>query len=226
MEELARVTQYFATKVGETVQTVQRNEYGVFDEDMETIFAQAPDVYQWVETQYPFLEFEDKAPKPMVFSRFMSQINFTGVYFGYTGESNINVDAPACFIPTTIAHELAHQRSIASEQACNFLAVLASTTSGIPAYEYAGYLDGYLHLSNALYKKDPIRWKEIHNTVPEEALMDLSYNSYYWSHFQGVAAAVSSVSYDAMLKSYGDENGVNSYGMVVDLLLAYYEPQV
>ena len=37
------------------------------------------------------------------------------------------MDAPACLIPSTIAHELSHQRGIASEQECNFLAVLAST---------------------------------------------------------------------------------------------------
>ena len=63
----------------------------------------------------------------MFFSRVMSAMNFTGVYFAFTGESNINVDAPACLIPSTIAHELSHQRGIASEQECNFLAVLAST---------------------------------------------------------------------------------------------------
>ena len=51
----------------------------------------------------------------------------------------MNVDAPACLLPATVAHELAHQRSIASEQECNFLAVLASTTSGNPVYAYSGY---------------------------------------------------------------------------------------
>lgn len=30
----------------------------------------------------------------MFFSRVMSAMNFTGVYFAFTGESNINVDAP------------------------------------------------------------------------------------------------------------------------------------
>ena len=46
----------------------------------------------------------------------------------------------------TVAHELAHQRGIASEQECNFLGVLASTTSGNPAYVYAGWLSGYIYL--------------------------------------------------------------------------------
>ena len=83
----------------------------------------------------------------------MSAMNFTGVYFAFTGESNINVDAPACLIPSTIAHELSHQRGIASEQECNFLAVLASTTSGDPVYEYSGWLMGYIHLGNACTRR-------------------------------------------------------------------------
>ena len=60
----------------------------------------------------------------------MSALDFTGIYCPYTGESNVNVDSPACLLPSTAAHELAHQRSIALEQECNFLAILACTTCG------------------------------------------------------------------------------------------------
>ena len=74
-----------------------------------------------------------------------------------TGESNVNIDSPACLLPSTVTHELAHQRGIASEQECNFLAVAAATSAEDPAYRYSGYLMGYIHLSNALYRADPAR---------------------------------------------------------------------
>jgi hypothetical protein len=80
-------------------------------------------VYDGAEALFPFLEFESQPPKAMFYSKFMSALNFTGVYCPFTGETNLNVDAPACLLPATVAHELAHQRSIASEQECNFLAV-------------------------------------------------------------------------------------------------------
>ena len=134
LPDLAAVTAWFAENLAETADQVPRDERGLFDVSLDDIFAGSTAVYDGAEERFPFLEFRDQTPKRMFFSKVMSAMNFTGVYFAFTGESNINVDAPACLIPSTIAHELAHQRGIASEQECNFLAVLASTTSGNPVY--------------------------------------------------------------------------------------------
>ena len=42
------------------------------------------------------------------------------------------MDCPASFLPSTIVHEMAHQRGIASEQECNFIAIAVSLASGDP----------------------------------------------------------------------------------------------
>ena len=72
----------------------------------------------------------DVPPKAMRFSRVMSAMGFTGFYFPFTGECNVNVDFPAATLPSTVAHELSHRRGIASEQECNFRAVLACLRRG------------------------------------------------------------------------------------------------
>ena len=41
-------------------------------------------------------------------------------------------------------------------------------------------------------------------------------------HFEGMTATVSNAIYDNALKSYGQSDGIQSYGTVVDLLVAYY----
>ena len=139
-----------------------------------------------------------------------------------TGESVLNVDSPACFLPSTIAHELAHQRGIASEQECNFLAVAAATSCDDPVYVYSGYLLGYIHLSNALYKADRELWTQLRQELAEEVLLDIQYNNAYWQQWESPVDTVSQKVYDTFLKSYGQEDGVQSYGTVVDLLVAYY----
>ena len=133
-----------------------------------------------------------------------------------------SVDSPACLLPANIAHELAHQRGIASEQECNFLAIAAATSSEDPVYQYSGYLMGYIHLSNALYRADPARWERTCGDLPETVLADLRYHSAYWDQFEGLTAKVSKAVYDSALKSYGQTDGIQSYGTVVDLLTAYY----
>ena len=158
----------------------------------------------------------------MRFSRVMSAMGFTGFYFPFTGECNVNVDFPAATLPTTVAHELSHRRGIASEQECNFLAVLACLRCDDAAYRYAGALSGYIYLANALYSADAERWRAVRETLDERVVADLRASSAYWAQFEGPVDTVSNAVYDGFLKSYGTI-GVKSYGACVDLLVAYFK---
>ena len=80
---------------------------------------------------------------------------------------------------------MAHQRGIASEQECNFIAIAVSLASGDPVYRYSGLLMGYVHLGNALYRADPDRWQVIRDTLPDTVVADLRQNSAYWAAFEG-----------------------------------------
>lgn len=223
-EDLKAVTALFAERTAHSAGGVPRDENGLFAVSWQEILADSPYVYDALEEEFPFLAFEDKGVKPMFFSRLMSRMDFTGFYCAYTGESNVNIDSPACLLPSTVTHELAHQRGIASEQECNFLAVLAATASENPAYVYSGWLMGYIYLSNALYSLDPDAYRAIRETLPETVQADLADNNAYWAQFRNSAAQkISSKVYDSMLKAYGDERGIQSYGTVVDLLVAYYK---
>ena len=225
-ENLYAVTVYFAQNLSIAADHVPRDENGLFAVSRADILHDAPDIYDPTEKIYPFLTFDDIGVKPMFFSRLMSRMNFTGFYFSCTGEANVNVDSPACLLPATVAHEMTHQRGIASEQECNFLAVLACVNSENPAYIYAGWLDGYIYLSNALWKSNPDAYREIYAALPQTVRTDLADNSAYWDQFRdGVVKTVSTTVYDGILKSYGDNRGIRSYGAVVDLLTAYYAPE-
>ena len=226
-DDLERVTRYFADRLIDTADAVERVENGLFAVSREEIFEKSVRVYDETARRFPFLAFDDRPPKAVYFSRIMSCMDFTGVYCPFTGESNVNVDSPACLLPSTIAHELAHQRGIASEQECNFLAILSSTTCGDSAYEYSGWLLGYIYLGNALYGKDQILWEPIYASLPETVRSDLDDNNAYWRQFADTAVKeVSNQVYDRFLKSYGEEDGMRSYGMVVDLLVAYYKDRI
>ena len=89
-------------------------------------------------------------------------------------------------------------------------------------YQYSGYLMGYIHLGNALYKADRDKWEQVYDLLPGTVLADLRYHSAYWEQFESSAATVSQKIYDTTLKGYGQTDGIQSYGTVVDLLVAYY----
>ena len=223
-EELLAVTRYFAGQTARRADTVARDAYGVYAVPRAQSLAYAPSLYTALYEEFPFLYLPvDPMPKGIFFSRVMSAMNVTGLYFPFTGESNLNLDFPAATFPATVAHELAHRRGVASEQQCNFLAVLAATRAGDAAYQYSGWLMGYIHLSNALYAVAPEEWKEIRASLPAAVEADLRAANDYWARYDGVTARASGKAYDTMLKSYGDELGMKSYGAVVDLLVTYYK---
>ena len=221
-EDLLHVTRYFANGLMLASKQVERDEDGLFTADRQDILDYAGQVYDCLYDEFPLLDMPDQQPKGIFFSKIMSAMNFTGFYFPFTGESNVNMDSPAMLLASTCAHELAHQRGIASEQQCNFLAVLACTRCDDANYNYSGWLLGYIHLSNALYRADREAWQEVRDSLPAEVLADLRCNSAYWSHYRGLTARFTQSLNDKMIKSYGDELGTQSYGAVVDLLVNYY----
>jgi hypothetical protein len=160
----------------------------------------------------------------MLYSRAFSRLGFTGFYFAFTGESNINTHSPACLIPSTIAHELAHQLGVFAEEEANFAGIAACVTSGIPMYEYSGALSALMYLSSALRSADAELWASVSGGLCDEVRRDWSDNSAYWESMRtdtGVGVIANAV-YDRYLKANGQPLGVKSYGACVDLLVEWH----
>lgn len=222
-EELYRVTAAFAARVTELAAQVERDENGVFTADRDTLLEQGRTIYRPMLEEFPFLAGPELRPKKMLLSEVLSHLNLNGFLFPYTGEANLNNNSPVCFLPSTIAHELAHQRGVAPEQEANFVAILTCLNSGERNFEYSGALLGYVHLGNALYQADRELWAQAASLLSEEVWRDFDANSAYWEPYKDtLTAQVSSTLNDGMLKSHGQELGERSYGAVVDLLVSYY----
>jgi hypothetical protein len=223
LDELYATAKLFADKLAQAGGRVSRGETGLFDATLDSLLDESESFYRGVDKLFPFLAIKDVRHKPLLFSRLMSRLNYTGFYFPFTGEANINADIPSCMIPVTAAHEMAHQRGVASEQEANFVAILACTESGLPDYEYSGWLLGYLNLSGALQRRDEVSCRELWDALPENVRKDIRANNEYWAKYETRAAEVTEKIYDSFLKSNGQELGVESYGAVVDLLIAWHK---
>lgn len=224
VEDLAAVAEYFARQANATADTVPRDEDGVFAASVEEILADSAGVYDAAAAEYPCLDGPERSAKPAFYSKLMSAAGFTGYLCPLFGESTVNVDCPAVFLPVTIAHEFAHQRGVAAEQEANFCGIYASVTSGKAAYVYSGWLYGYVHLFNALYSVDTERAMETWQTLCPQARADIACNDAYWASWEGPVETLGETVYEGFLQSYDQELGMRSYGACVDLLVEKYLP--
>ncbi len=222
-EELETVTRWFALLASEYAEEVERDADGAYIADRDSVLDRAAEVFEGVAELYPFLDGEAIRPKPIYFSRIMSYLDFTGFFFPMTGEANLNMDSPAFLLPSTSQHETAHQRGVAAEQECNFVAVLACLESEYADFRYAGAALAYIYLGNALAGVNYDKYGEVYYSLSETVRADLKAQSAYWDEFRdSVAQKASNTVYDSFLKSNGQELGMQSYGQCVNLLVHYY----
>ena len=126
-------------------------------------------------------------------------------------------------LPSTAAHESAHQHGFAREDEANFLSYLACKASGDPDLVYSGYLLATIHAMNALAGADATAFTQLSSQYSPAVLADLRYNNEFWAQYEGKVAEKVTQNNDNYLKSNEQEEGVKSYGRMVDLLIAEYK---
>jgi hypothetical protein len=202
--------------------TGENNTAELFDQNYYGTAQRARDSFDNIAKKYSVLKGNYPAPKPVKMSRAMSYTNITGVFFPYTFEANVNVDIPPYQIPATMLHELVHLRGFMREDEANFISYLSCINSDFEDFAYSGTMLALTYSMNALYAEDPDAYAILRDTYSQEVRNDMIYSWNYWKNFDTKVAEVSNNINDAYLKANNQEDGVKSYGRMVDLLLAYY----
>ena len=215
VDDLRLVTRYFADMAGEYSGQVERDPDGVYCADRKSILARSDEVYAEAEELFPCLKGPAVHAKGIHFSILMSYTDYTGFFFPFSGEANVNIHYPPCTLAATVAHELAHQRGVAKEQEANFCAVLSSLLYGDPDYCYSACYLAYIHLSNALYDVDYDSWLAIREGLDDGIKADIANNRRYWQQFETPVQKVADDIYEGFLQSYSQELGLRSYGACV-----------
>ncbi|MBE6695849.1 MAG: DUF3810 domain-containing protein [Ruminococcaceae bacterium] len=178
-----------------------------------------------VNEKYGFLCNYYTSSKPVILSRAMSYTHTLGVYTFFTGEANINVSYPDYTALFTAAHEMSHQRGVARENEANFLAFIVCASSDDEYIRYCGYVNMLEYVMNALSTASSAEYGSVVASLSDPVLMEImGYARVYKEYEDSPVGEISQTINDTYLKSQGTE-GTKSYGMVVDLAVAYYKAQ-
>lgn len=202
--------------------TSNDNTAELYDYNYYKTSKRAKNSFNDISLKYEILKGNYPAPKAVKFSKVMSYMNITGVFFPFTFEANVNVDIPPYQIPATMLHELVHLRGFMREDEANFISYLACINSGYDDFAYSGTMLALTYSMNALYAEDYDQFAKLHKKYSEDVKNDIAFSKIYWKQFDTKVAEISSNINDTYLRANNQEDGVKSYGKMVDLLLAYY----
>lgn len=203
--------------------TYDENGASVMPYDLSEMNGELLTAFAPVCERYDFIQPLRSRVKPVLASKAMSYTHITGVYSFYTGEANLNTHFPDYTLPYTAAHELSHQRGVARENEANFVAFLVLMESEDPYLRYCGYLNMLEYVASALYREDAARYREVMGGLDERVKGELrAYAAFFEPYEDSVVSDVSDAVNDTYLKANGNEAGTKSYGLVVELAVAYY----
>ena len=155
--------------------------------------------------------------------KLFSHFGITGIFICVTGEACVNPDTYVAWLPFTMCHEIAHRQAVAAEDGANFCAYLACMENPDAEFQYSGALAAYIYCSNALMKADRAAATEIWNSVDPGIRADAQAANEHYAQYEGKVQDAATKVNDAYLKAFSEETGVQSYGEVTDLLIAWYQ---
>lgn len=194
----------------------------VYGGTMDQLSAEVLAAYETVAAIYTAIPTYPSRAKPVLYGEGMSYLRLLGIYTYFTGESNINTHYPDYTVPFTVAHEFAHQRGITPENEANFVSFLVCLHAEQPYLRYSGYLNMFEYLAQALARTDRDRLQAVYAGLDSRVLGDLrAYSAIYQRYADTAVGSASEKLNDTYLKWNGTA-GVASYGLVVELAVAYY----
>jgi hypothetical protein len=225
-DELRETTEYFLAQANALSGKVSRDEDGV------AVFADFDDLAQEAAAAWDgFAAGNDDfyptsvRPKSMALSPVMNRIGLTGIFIAWTAEGCISTTDPDVSLPFTMCHELAHRQTVAAEEEANFLSFLVCRQSDSVEFQYSANYTALIHCYNALYKVDKDAAADIWSGLDAAVETDIRAVNAFYKQFETPVKETAQKVNDTYLKAFSEEAGVQSYGQVVDLLIAWYKTQ-
>ncbi|MCF6296583.1 MAG: DUF3810 domain-containing protein [Flavobacteriaceae bacterium] len=170
-----------------------------------------------------FNQFQYKTPslKKSLFSLPITYIGFSGYFNPLTGEAQVDYLIPKISLPMTCSHEVAHQLGIASESEANFIGYLAANFHKDKYFRYSANLSAFRYALFDIYRHDEKLYQEYLLKIPLGVIKNMKESKEFWKKYENPVEPIFKVFYDNYLKINQQEDGLESYNNMVELLIAY-----
>lgn len=234
LTEMLEAAEYYRDRANELAAEMPRDANGdLIFSSFEDLAQKAGDGFEYLTYERSFSVFAgSKLPvKKLGWADMYSSMGITGFTMSLTGEAAVNPQIPPVSLPFTMCHEMAHRMCIATERDANFAAFLATRFNPSREYQYSAYFMAYRYVINRLAglsnSSSAQLVKEVNAGINDQLYHDIvQYNEFFQSRKNEKATKVADTVNDTYIKAGGDEDGIESYGNVSDLLVNWYIQEI
>ncbi|HEX8268628.1 MAG TPA: DUF3810 domain-containing protein [Flavobacterium sp.] len=223
--ELLDFTKRIIGKTNEIHLTIAKNDRAkiVMPYSREEIFNMSLKGYDNLAAKYPYFKYENASVKKSIISLPLTYMGFGGYLNPFTNESQVNDMLPMYTIPTTTAHEMAHQIGYASESEANFVGYLAAINNDDLYIQYSGYALATRYCLGIMEVRNEELCKQLLATVNPGIRENFRESRDFWEKYETFIEKGFKVFYDNFLKINQQKDGLDSYSRFVDLMVNYYK---
>jgi hypothetical protein len=184
----------------------------------QEINLEAKDVFQTYAPPFMNLGAQTNV-KGVLTGNLLSSLNIMGIFIPFTYEPNVNMQMPDLYYGSSALHEYAHFKGFAREDEANFIAYYVSRNMPDTDFSYSSTMLALVNSMNQLAVCDPHLHSLIWESLSPAVCRDIDANAAYWAQFKDTQKTVETMN-NNYLKSNNQQDGVQSYGRMVDLLIA------
>ncbi len=187
----------------------------------EQIFEKSVLGYKNLAKRYSFFAYNHPSIKKSVISLPLTYMGFAGYLNPFTNEAQVNYMLPMYTFPLTTNHEMAHQIGYASESEANFIGFLASINNDDLYIQYSGYAFALRYCLGIWEDRNVAKFKELIATVHPGVRKNFKESRDFWEAHQSFIEEGFEIFYDQFLKINKQEEGMDSYGRFINLVVNY-----
>jgi len=191
------------------------------------LYSRVSAAYHKAGEQYPFLQYDHISIKSSMWGWFGNITGFTGYYNPFTGEAQVNTNAPAFMLPFVTCHEAGHQLGYAKEDEASAAGYLAAVNSGDTLLLYSTYFDLFTSARRELIMQSYVKGDTAFLKDFSKALLPAVKNDYkemyaYFNNNKNFIKPIISSGYGFYLKNNNQPGGMHTYDEVTEFLIRYY----
>ena len=213
--ELFDACEFYVTRLNEVSARLERDDDGIVKNPYTT--KELGDIlqkdFECLDVYDGFFSPYTPQAKGMASSFFMSALSLTGITFVPFGEPNVNVQNPACDLPHTMAHEMAHSKGVMREYEANITANYVCLNSSDDFVLYSG-------LTNTVYDLLDLYLAQTGDNEGHDAFYDMLDDAIsaenvavfrFWMNQSSFFSDISEWFNNLYLKLNGQTGGTDSY---------------